>query len=357
LLHIPLRQSISVRLSALISALLIVAIASFSIIAHLQLKRVLLAAAAARATSATHVLGGFMEDSERRLRMEGEKLAADPAVRRFAGFPTAANRRAAQKSLTTLAIPGAMTIGVELRDKKLQRTLWIDGESSDSAAFIRNGPERPISSSGMAIGSLKQDKGNIFYDLVAPIVGSASAADTAGYVVVYKRLSSASRAQLVGRLIGSDASILMGNTDGKVWTDLSNVVRGPTPNRALKNVLIYNGPDGSPQIGAATRIGSTPWVVWIGIPFDVAMAPANDFLRDMIVVAILLALVGTLGALAISRRIAQPLGELALAGRLIEAGDARADGGTVLVKKPFTATQFATEIRDVLDQPRRAGVK
>ena len=138
MLRLPLRQSISIRLSALISGLLIVAIATFSIVAHLQLKRVLLATAAARATSATHVLGGFMEDSERRLRMEGEKLAADPAVRRFASFPTAANRGAAQKSLTTVASTGTQTIGVELRDKQLQRTLWIDGQSSDSAAFIRN---------------------------------------------------------------------------------------------------------------------------------------------------------------------------------------------------------------------------
>jgi len=357
LLRLPLRQSISIRLSALISGLLIVAIATFSIVAHLQLKRVLLATAAARATSATHVLGGFMEDSERRLRMEGEKLAADPAVRRFASFPTAANRGAAQKSLTTVASTGTQTIGVELRDKQLQRTLWIDGQSSDSAAFIRNGIERPISVSGMAVGSLKQDKGNIFYNVVAPIVSSASSADTAGYVVVYKRISSANRGQLVGQLIGSEASMLIGNTDGKLWTDLSHVVRGPTPNRALKNVLIYNGPDGSPQIGAATRIGRTPWVVWIGLPFDVAMAPANDFLRDMIVVAILLALVGTLGALLITRQIAQPLSALPLASHGIEASDALMGGRTALIQKPFTATKVATKVRDVLDQARRAGVE
>jgi len=32
------------------------------------------------------------------------------------------------------------------------------------------------------------------------------------------------------------------------------------------------------------------------------------------------------------------------------------DGRTAFLQKPFTATQFATKVRDVLDQPRRAGI-
>jgi two-component system cell cycle sensor histidine kinase/response regulator CckA len=33
------------------------------------------------------------------------------------------------------------------------------------------------------------------------------------------------------------------------------------------------------------------------------------------------------------------------------------DGRTAFIQKPFTATQFATKVRDVLDQPRRAGIR
>ena len=32
------------------------------------------------------------------------------------------------------------------------------------------------------------------------------------------------------------------------------------------------------------------------------------------------------------------------------------DGRTAFIQKPFTATQFATKVRDVLDQPRRPGI-
>ena len=309
------RQSISFKLPALISALLVVAITIFSIVAHLQLKRVLLATAAGRVTSASHVLGGLMEDSERRLRAESEKASSDSAVKRFASNPTAANRAAAQKSLAKLATAVPQTIGIELRDKQLHRTLWVDGKSADSATFIRDGLERTVPTSATPVGPLQSEKSNIFYRVLSPVLSAATPADTAGYAVVYKRISSANGAQLIGRLIGSEASMLMGNADGRMWTDLSRVVHGPTPYRAQKNILIYNGPDGSKQIGAATKIGRTPWVLWVGLPFNVAMAPANDFLRDMIIAAILLALVGGFGALLITRRIAQPLREITLAAQ------------------------------------------
>ncbi len=157
MLHLPRRQSISVKLPALISALLVVAIAIFSFVAHRQLKQVLLATAASRVTSATHVLGGLFDDSEKRLRAESDKMTSDSAMIRFATAPSAANRIAAQKSLAKMmSSPGAQqTIGVELRDKQQHRVLWVDGPAADSATYISRGPERPIVTRGMPIGRLQ----------------------------------------------------------------------------------------------------------------------------------------------------------------------------------------------------------
>ena len=321
MLHLPARQSISVKLPALFSALLVIAIATFSFVAHQQIKKVLLATAAGRVASATHVLAGLLEDSERRLRAEAEKTAADSAVKRFAANPTPAARSAAQKALAVVATAMPQTIGVELRDKQLHRTLWVDGKSADSAAFIRTGAERAIAARNTVVGPLQTDKNNIFYDVVAPVTGTVSRSDTAGYVVVYKRISSANGAQVINRLIGSDASMLVGNSDGKVWTNLDRVVHGPTPYRAQKTLLIYNGPDGTRQIGNATKIGRTPWVLWVGLPLSVAMAPANVFLRDMIIAAVLLALIGGIIAWTITRQFSQPLREITLAAQGIEGGD------------------------------------
>src|SRR2546423_782569 len=78
--HLRRRHSISVKPPALISALLVVAIAFFSSAPPRQLKRVLLATAASRVTSASHVLGGLFDDSEKRLRAESDKLTSDSAV-------------------------------------------------------------------------------------------------------------------------------------------------------------------------------------------------------------------------------------------------------------------------------------
>ena len=318
--HLRARQSISVKLPALFSALLVIAIATFSFVAHRQIQHVLLGTAAGRVASASHVLAGMLEDSERHLRAESEKVASDSAVRRFAANPTAASRSAAQKSVASLAANGQQTIGIELRDKQLRRTLWVDAKSADSAAFLRSGPQRLISR-GTSVGLLQSDKDNIFYQVVAPIHGPASPGDTSGYVVVYERISSANGAQIIGRLIGSDALMLMGNTDGKFWTDLSRVVRGPSPYRAQKVALIYNGPDGRRQIGNAVKIGRTPWVLWVGLPLSTAMAPADTFLRDMIIAAILLALVGGVTAWMITRQYSQPLREITSAAQGIEGGD------------------------------------
>ena len=321
MLHLPRRQSISTKLPALISALLVVAIAIFSYIAHRQLKQVLLATAASRVTSATHVLGGLFDDSEKRLRAESEKMTSDSAMMRFAASPSAANRIAAQKSLAKMmsAPTAQQTIGVDVRDKQGHRALWVDGPSADSATYISRGPEHPIVTRGMPIGRVQAENGNLFYQVATPILAKAS--DTLATVVVYKRVSSASGAQLIGRLIGSEASLLIGNADGTVWTDMSKPVHGPAPRTAGKNVLIYDGPDGTPQVGSARQIARTPWVLWVGLPLSSALAPANRFMRDMIIAAIVLALVGGLAALLISRQMTAPLREMTLAVQGIEGGD------------------------------------
>jgi signal transduction histidine kinase len=62
-------------------------------------------------------------------------------------------------------------------------------------------------------------------------------------------------------------------------------------------------------------------MVWVDIPVATVLAPANRFLRDMAIVALLLAIVGGLAALLISRRITAPLKEMTLAAERMSSGD------------------------------------
>ena len=311
----------SVKLPALISALLVVAIAIFSFVAHQQLKRILLFTAASRVTSATHVLGGIFDDSEKRLRTESDKMTSDSTIKRFATTPNAANRAAAQKSMAKwVSSPQAQqTIGVEVRDKQGQRILWVDGPAADSVKFISRGPQRPIATRTMPVGRLQAENGNLFFQVAAPVLGKPS--DTLATVVVTRRVSSANGAQLIGRLIGSEASLLIGNSDGTVWTDMEKPLHGPTPKTAGKEELIYAGPDGTLQVGSARQIARTPWVLWVGLPMSSVLAPADRFMRDMIIAAIVLALVGGFAALLISRQMTAPLREMTAAAQGIEHGD------------------------------------
>jgi len=72
-------------------------------------------------------------------------------------------------------------------------------------------------------------------------------------------------------------------------------------------------------VGAGVPIKLTPWLVWVDLPSSDVLAPAYRFLRDMTLAGLLLALVGGLVALLISRDITKPLRDITRAAKGIAA--------------------------------------
>lgn len=313
------RQSLSRKLPLLISALLVAAIVIFSAVAYRQLTQVLFAAAGVRMNSTSQLLANLFEDSGKRLRGEVEKAAADSAIRKITIANDTHSRAAAQAALGRFATAAPQTLAVEVRARDGRQLLWADGKSPSAAAFLKSRPNVSAPPKQTTVGSILAQDTVIFYELRTPVV--ASPGDTTGFVTVYKQISSAQGAKMISGLIGEDASILVGNADGKLWTDLATVVPGPSFTGKLGVPTTYTRAAGDSHLGTAVPIKSLNWIVWVDIPTATVLAPANRFLRDMAIVALVLVLVGGLAALLIGREITGPLEELTLAAEGISSGD------------------------------------
>jgi signal transduction histidine kinase len=311
-------QSLSRKLPLLISALLIAAIAIFSAVAYRQLTKALFAAAGVRMQGTSHMIAGLFEDSGKRLRTEAEKVAGDSAIQKITIVDDPRSRAAAQKALAQMAIAGQQALAMEVSDRKGRRLIWADGKTPVNAALVKGIANLSAPPQRSTVGSMAAADSILYYVVRSPVI--ARTADTTGFVTVYKQISSAQGAKVISGLIGPEASILIGNADGKFWNDMEVVVAGPTLSAKLGAPTTYVR-KGETRLGAAVPIKSLNWIVWVDIPAKSVLAPANRFLRDMGIVALLLALIGGIAALLISRQITGPLKEMTLAAEGISSGD------------------------------------
>jgi len=312
------RQSLSRRLPLLISGLLFAAIVLFSAIAYHLLTNALYVADAARMQSSSTLLGNMFEESGKKLKGEVEKIAGDSAVRRMTIDKDARSRTAAAGVLTRAAASVPQTLAIEVSDRTGRELLWADGPTPKVSAPFKGRPNLPAPPRQATVGPITAEHGVIFYQLQSPIV--AKAGDTTGYITIYKQISAANGAKIISALIGSEASIIIAAADGKVWTDLSEIVPAPKLD-AKGGVPGQYERDGHTRIGAVVPIRSLKWQVLVDMPVTSVLAPANRFLRNMAILAALLILVGAGIAFFISRQITGPLEEITFAAEGISSGD------------------------------------
>jgi signal transduction histidine kinase len=312
------RQSLSRKLPLLIAGLLVTAIVLFSAIAYRQLTEALYVAAGVRMQSSARLLASLFEDSGRRLRTEVEKVAADSSLRRMTVSNDSRSRVAAESALSHAAAAVPQTLAMQVNDKNGREILWVDGPTPKVSAPFKGRPNLPHPPKQTMVGAILSERGIMFYELKSPIVPKPG--DTTGYVTIYKQISAANGAAIISKLIGSEASILIAHADGKVWTDLDKVLPAPPPLAASGAAQRYTR-SGSEHIGTVLPIKSLDWQVLVDMPAANVLAPANRFLRNMGILAVILVLVGGIAAFVISRQITGPLEEITIAAEGISSGD------------------------------------
>jgi signal transduction histidine kinase len=311
--------SIRRKLPLLISALLGVVVAVISWASYRRLEGALVIAAGDRVLSVAQRLAGMLDESGRRLRRELRDVAADSTVVRFVDRPDDERRIAVERIFNARRAATPQIAWLEIQRRDGTRLLTV----ADAHAFMP--PFRPdqlaadTSARGSWVGPLVTVHDSIFFSLVSTVVRAQR--DTIGYVIEYRRISSAQGADALRGLIGTDAQILIGNRIGDVWTDWVKPVAGPPLPLSYGRPRNFVIRAGSPHLGAAAAVGRMPWVVWIELPRGLILAPARQYLVEIGAIASLLILIGALGAWLLSRHITTPLLEVMHASQDISKGD------------------------------------
>jgi len=312
------RKSLSRRLPLLISSLLIAALAAFAFVGYQQLTGALVVRTKDRLGKAVELLAKSVESNVPQLRADMGGIAADSAVRRVLRTSDASTRGAAERVLADKISKNPQAIAFELRDRKGKRLLWVAGPAAAKSAPLREGHVESAAPRGMMVGPIVADRGELFYEAAVPV--TTSAGDTIGSLIQFRQVSSGAGAQLIGNLIGSDATLLFSSPGGK-WNNLATIVPGPpiTPNGP--QISSYTASDGSARIGASALVKNTPWVIWVDVRSSAVLAPARRFLEVMALAGLLILIGGAVAAWLISRQISAPLRDLSRAAQDISAGD------------------------------------
>jgi two-component system cell cycle sensor histidine kinase/response regulator CckA len=311
-----LQQPLRRKLPLLISAIVFVVVAVLSGFGYEQVERAMITAAGQRVANASQQVSGMLHESELALRSAAQSVASDSAVVRFLGYDGSAPAELAQRLGSDLA----------RNTQVAQRTLWSrDGHLRYT--LPPNVPSRgdfPRAPTGAHfapnaqawVGPLRLLHDTAVYDVIARVTRGR---DTLGYFVETRRLPRQS-GQFLRDIIGSGASILIGNADGSLWSDLVRRVSPPAPAPRHDTPFEYTR-NSVIAIGATSDVAATPWLVTIEIPRRAALAPAREFLYGASVIALLMIACGAAAAWMLSRSITGPLDDISRAAEGIADGD------------------------------------
>jgi two-component system cell cycle sensor histidine kinase/response regulator CckA len=338
----PLRR----KLPLLITLLLFVVISAASLSAYGQLEQALVMATTERVGVASQRLALMLDESANRIRRNDQRLAALPAVVRFATTGSAADREAARAVLEAERSVPQGPVSLTFFDRHRSQQLSV-GRTRPEPVLPPNVQPAAVPDTLHRgwIGPFTIAADSIFVVAAAPVITAAG--DTGGFVVSYLGVARG-QAQSLSALIGSNAALAIGNADGALWTNLEKRVDPPPSRLAGRPAGPYTDDAGTPRFGALIPMHAAPWQVAVSIARRDALAPARPFIARTAVVGLLVLVAGTLGVWLLVRRVTRPLGEVSRAAADFASGDysrrAPARGGDEIAQMATAFNQMAEQV-------------
>ena len=264
-------------------------------------------------------LGGMLGTSARSVRSTLASVAADTSVIAYVRAGDGRRAEAARLAIARLAPTVAMG-EVELWTRSGQRTVETSSDWPDMPAAAKSEIMSLVTAAdSTAIAPLKVLDSSLVYGAVARVGDRGS---PLGFVVLRRRVSgSGTDASQFHAIVGSDATVLLGNARDDAWTDLTRLTLPPPVRRPTSTVVEYERAGLGPVLASMTLIANTPWALVIEFPRDAIL---RDVRHGMMVIT-LFGLAALILAAAIAWRLSgaftRPLAELATAARKITAGD------------------------------------
>ena len=334
--------SLRSRLTLLIALILLVAVIAQAATAYAVAKREILAVTRVRLQTAALRLAELAAPGTRARRVDVARVARDPAL---LGALAGADPAAARPILAQLGPDTGLLVSVELRNRDRKPVAFLTRTASPS-------PRPPEVSDTGWVSPLYQRGDTVLFEVGAPVRGGEG---IDGSLVQTRRLSSSPNAiSVLTNLIGPGGAVLLGNSDGSLWTDLMTTVDRPPPS--------FEGSHypraGERRLAVSAPVAGTPFVFAAELPEDRALAALDPMLRTDISIAILVLLLGTGVAWATARTITRPLTSLTrvtegvAAGQEVEvplAADRRDEIGR-LARSFTTMAERVKESREHLEQ-------
>src|SRR5258706_14896493 len=323
-------RSLRVRLPLLMTALVAGVLAVFLWAANREVERTVLRTGGERALVAATQLANVLGQSAGRGVTDVQHLAGDDHVGRFLLKPSDDLKAAVEERLRPLAVAG-------------QPPIVLLSETGERILEVRPASELPGTAASLTIptgvpahtgiGPFKKFQDVVFSDVVAEVWDpSAGSGDDgtlkgrrAGFLVIRRVLRSAPNSDVIGRLVGTGATLVIGNRAGDLWTDFSGQIVPMAGDVARPGNSLRLAGDGSERLGGLSLVDGTPWAVWVDFPSSVILLPARTVFTRLGLLAIGFVLVSAALVTVVSSRITKPLNDLTRASEAIAAGEYRKD--------------------------------
>lgn len=338
----PTRRPVSLRwlVPALSAGLLAIVVTAFGMMAYGDVRASAMRTATERLTIVAGVFAQPPQQTPGWIR-EGDEVARNPGVLDLIRSSGKRVTDSARLQLRRLVPDTGQTLALQVRTADGKSVFSITGPVADSL-FSRSrekGGDVPVDRSvGDSIHTLPQPldpalwlsssfpdtaaasalylrNGEVLYERAVPV---RERGRLVGHLVELRTIGTSPNAvRQVTTLIGKEASLVVGNADGSLWSDLTKPVSHPPPS-AGPTVYVRNG---KRWLTAAAKLPSGPWVIGVEFPEDIVLAPARALKWQFVIVGTIVVVLAGILAEWLSRRLTIPLTRLTTAAEHIAEGD------------------------------------
>ena len=309
--------SIRLRLPLLICLLLVIVMLVFGYISYLGVKNASLKIGEDRLHTLTRQLSVMFTSSVGGQNSSSHMASRHRAVKHFLQTNNRDSLNSAKSVLEKLRRDSTY-IHVELLDSDHRQALATSSYSLpfpvDSVLALSGHPD------SARVGKMYVHNDTIFYPIIAPVYdGKNKLGD-----IVNWRVMKATRKSLddLSALLGTDARLYLGNTDGSLWTDMVKPVSMPVQqSKNDSGVLSYTRDDDDHKVIAAVKqIGNSNWMVAVELSKSKILEASNRFLNWLIIAGTIILIISAFIVWVMSKKITVPLKQLTKAATDIAAG-------------------------------------
>ena len=315
------RQSIAVKLPVTLILLLLAAFGAMAVASYFAMRQEVVALAAERLEQAAAQMAGVLGQSTRQRLALMQTLMRNPDVRGYLRAPDPSRADAAAAAMRAYLGNAAEIGNVELWDPAGRRLLAAGATFNEATGPALDMMKAELQSIDTpVIGKLRNEGGEtVVYAVGGRIFDAGS---PLGYIVERRRIANPAQTQqtmaLLAGLIGGRASIVIGNADGSIWTDLSKPVGGPPIQISSSSSLLdYQRPGMPRTLARAAPIPPAPWQVVVEFPRDTVLAPADRLVRGSALIALVLLTLAAIIGWMLSRLLTTPLRQVTEAAEAV----------------------------------------